>query len=269
MTTNATRTAVQEGVRIDRSVAERAVHLASRAPSIHSMKPWRWRLMEDGLVLLAERSRLAVDDPDGRGLVISCGAALVLTELALRAEGFAPHVDRMPEGPTSDVLAVFTAPARVPVDPDDQRLIRAALNRRSDRRPSAIDTVNEYEGERLRNAGTVNGIDLDFPLDEAYIAEMRRSLRDRNVDAAVQDVDGKPLIAVLLTESDTPAAQLATGEAMMRVMLEAERLGIATRPLRHEPGLAAVRTWIQGRRGWVGHPQMLLRIGHPVPDCGD
>jgi nitroreductase len=74
---------------LDRRATEAALAVAVRAPSIHNTQPWRWQLADGVLTLRADRSRqLAVADPDGHSLLISCGAALHLTELALRAAGW-------------------------------------------------------------------------------------------------------------------------------------------------------------------------------------
>src|SRR4051794_22333866 len=71
-----------------RPTVEAALALAVRAPSIHNTQPWRWRLSGGALELIADRSRqLTVADPDGHSLLVSCGAALHLTEIALRAAG--------------------------------------------------------------------------------------------------------------------------------------------------------------------------------------
>ncbi len=54
-----------------------ALDLAVRAPSVHNSQPWRWRFDGGTLELFADRSRqLPATDPQGRGLVLSCGAAL-------------------------------------------------------------------------------------------------------------------------------------------------------------------------------------------------
>ncbi|MEO1398336.1 MAG: nitroreductase family protein, partial [Pseudomonadota bacterium] len=53
------------------------------APSGHNTQPWRFRLLEDHLVVLADRTRaLPVVDPYDRELTISCGAAIGHFEVA-------------------------------------------------------------------------------------------------------------------------------------------------------------------------------------------
>lgn len=69
---------------------------ANLAPSVHNTQPTRWRLADDGaLWLVADRTRrLTVGDPTGRDLLVSVGAALEATELALAARGLAiGHLD--------------------------------------------------------------------------------------------------------------------------------------------------------------------------------
>ena len=90
---------------LDRSDVEQALAVAVRAPSIHNTQPWAWQLGPDALVLRADRTRqLAVADPDGHSLLVSCGAALHLTELALRARGWQLETTLLP-GPRRSGLA--------------------------------------------------------------------------------------------------------------------------------------------------------------------
>jgi nitroreductase len=312
---------VESGVSVlDRDTVEAVLAVAVRAPSIHNTQPWRWQLRPDGLVLLADRSRqLSVADPDGHSLMLSCGAALLLTELALRAAGFAVDVRRFPDPGDRDVLARFAVIGRGDPDSDAEAQVDAALRRRSDRRPFRPGDPDAGDIEALRHAGRSAVANVDFPMredqrinlavavswadrverhDEEYMAEMQKWVRDPEVHAdgvipeAVphvtvghprrtdvpqrdfevgmpgtqlikQDVDEKPLIAVVLTSSDTQDEQLAAGEAMMRVMLRAELDGLATCPLSQAVDLVAFRTRLQGLMGWVGYPQMMMRVGYP------
>ena len=57
----------------------------------------------------AERSRrLTVTDPQGRQLMISCGAALHHARTALAAAGWDAHVTRLPDTRRPDLLATLT-----------------------------------------------------------------------------------------------------------------------------------------------------------------
>lgn len=82
------------------------VELACLAPSVHNTQPWIWQDQGDGLHLIADRSRLlAVEDPDGRELVISCGAALHHLQTAAASLGWSAAVKRLPASSDLDLLA--------------------------------------------------------------------------------------------------------------------------------------------------------------------
>jgi nitroreductase len=56
---------------------------------------------------------------------------------------------------------------------------------------------------------------------------------------------------------------------MMTLMLQAELLGLASCPLSQAVDFAAFRARLQNSMGWVGYPQMLLRLGRPVSAVTD
>ena len=80
------------------------------------------------------------------------------------------------------------------------------------------------------------------------------------------DVDENPLLAVVLTNTSGPDAQIRAGEAMMRLMIEAELRGLATCPLSQAVDLLAFRARLRAVMGWPDYPQMMLRLG--VPPAG-
>jgi hypothetical protein len=63
-----------------------AVAMAIRAPSVHNSQPWSWRIGNSTLHLYAEQDRQLIEtDPDGRDLMLSCGAALHHLRVSLAA----------------------------------------------------------------------------------------------------------------------------------------------------------------------------------------
>lgn len=111
-----------------------ALLLASRAPSVHNSQPWRWRVREPVLELFADRDmQLPTIDPDGRGLTLSCGAALNHCVVALAALGWQAKVHRLPDPSDRDHLASIEMCPRE-AEQVDVALAAAIPRRRTDRR---------------------------------------------------------------------------------------------------------------------------------------
>jgi hypothetical protein len=78
--------------------------------------------------------------------------------------------------------------------------------------------------------------------------------------------EGSPLLAVFLSGSDDPAAWLASGQALQRVLLRARAMGVFSSFLNQPievPELRPVLAEAIGRRG--EHPQLLVRFGYAPP----
>ena len=68
------------------------------APSVHNTQPWRFAVRPGEISLYADPDRwLAVADPAGREMLISCGAALFNARLALRYLGWVPETSVLPD----------------------------------------------------------------------------------------------------------------------------------------------------------------------------
>ena len=79
-------------------VARYVVAAAVWAPSVHNTQPWRFTAAGQQISLHADAGRqLVVADPDGREMMISCGAALFTARLALRSLGYIPQTSVLPD----------------------------------------------------------------------------------------------------------------------------------------------------------------------------
>ncbi len=115
-------------------VLRRVVELAQRAPSVHNTQPWHWRGDGTALELCADRSRqLVVSDPDGRNLVISCGAVLHHALVVARALGLGTDVVLLPDPEQPDLLARVELSAGEPL-PSASDVLEAVAQRCTDRR---------------------------------------------------------------------------------------------------------------------------------------
>jgi hypothetical protein len=114
------------------------VTLACRAPSVHNSQPWLWRVTDDGLDLVADWSRhLTHTDPDGRDLVVSCGAVLHHLRVASRALGWRADVTYEPMSTTRHAVLASVSFVRAPVPAEAVRQLRALTERQTDRRAFA------------------------------------------------------------------------------------------------------------------------------------
>jgi hypothetical protein len=112
------------------------VATAARAPSVHNTQPWRFRLSGTSLELHADPSRrLDRVDPQGREMLISCGAALFGLRLAVRQSGYRPVVELLPSRARPDLLARIRPGAAIPIRVGERRLLDATRRRHTHRGP--------------------------------------------------------------------------------------------------------------------------------------
>ncbi|MBO4209219.1 nitroreductase, partial [Micromonospora echinofusca] len=149
-----------------------AATTAGYAPSLHNTQPWLWRVLPDRLELRAVRERqLPATDPDGRLLVLSCGAALHHARVALAAEGWRVAVERLPEPGDGDLLARLTASRADGADPGAMRLVQCMQVRHTDRRPVGEERVGAGALDEIGGAAAAEGARLQV-LDADQVLEL-------------------------------------------------------------------------------------------------
>ncbi|TWH69141.1 hypothetical protein JD77_04148 [Micromonospora olivasterospora] len=140
-----------------------AAATAGRAPSVHNTQPWRWRVLPDALELRMVRyPKLAVTDPEGRLLTLSCGAALHHARTALAAGGWTPVVERLPDPAEPELLARLTSMRHSGGDPDAMRLVQCVQARHTDRRPVSDEPVPPAAIDEITGAAAAEGARLQI-----------------------------------------------------------------------------------------------------------
>jgi hypothetical protein len=296
-----------------------AVQVAVHAPSLHNSQPWLWRTLSDGLELHADRGRQIVDtDPDGHGLVVSCGAALELARIALTAAGYDTEVAILPDPAAPDLLARLRVIGRLETQAAQTERVQAALRRRTDRFPFDPRPVPEALIDRLVAAVDSDEVWLHHVHDPAELVDLTvlasraddAEQRDpayraelaywthqaeetsgvpagaiphvpadlaRETAVVVRDFEvgtrgertttpgpvERPAVLALLTTDDSERSWLLGGQALMRVLLEAELAGLSAQPFTQPVDWPGRRSQLRAVMDWVTYPQFLLRVGYP------
>ncbi len=165
------------------------------APSVHNTQPWRFSAQEHELRLHADEARqLTVADPDGREMLISCGAALFTARLALRSLGYIPEAAVLPDPAEPTLVARLTWRNQAPATDYEHRLLRQVRQRRTHRGgfdsvplpPDVLTALRHAAGrdgttlrlmaedERRVLAASVQSAEQALRLDSARVKELAR-----------------------------------------------------------------------------------------------
>ena len=143
------------------------VDLARHAPSVHNSQPWQFAVAPGVLTLRRDETRrLPVLDPDSRQVTISCGAALHLARLGLRAQGLDPAPEVVRADSHGIEVRIAASPGAAPTE-WELEMVTAARERhmqrgRFDARPVADEVVRD-----MRHAVEAEGAWVRFLTDSA------------------------------------------------------------------------------------------------------
>jgi hypothetical protein len=113
-------------------VARYVVAAVIWAPSVHNTQPWRFTVRGQQISICADAERqLRVADPDGREMLISCGAALFTARLALRSLGFLPETCLLPDPGQPLLVAQMSWQRRAARTEFEQQLFGLVRQRRT------------------------------------------------------------------------------------------------------------------------------------------
>lgn len=184
---------------------------AIAAPSVHNTQPWLFRARPPFIDVYADYSRhLEVQDPEGRALLMSCGASLLNLRLAAEHVGSDVVVTYFPDDDDATHLATVEL-----VDGHTQRgmgseLFDAIGHRHTNRQP--------YE---------------DRPIPESILSALVEAARQEGASLyVVSDPDERRRLVDLIHDADSSADPMVVKETRAWTGVEPSRVdGIPTRSL--------------------------------------
>lgn len=255
------------------ALLRRAALRATLAASMRDTQPWRLHLCHDRLDFYADPSRrLAVLDPNGRQMLISCGCALMNARVSLAGAGIGVRVTRTRSPGRADPVASLSIDEDRPdaalavLDPVLEA--RATNRRRVDDGPVPDEILHMLT--HVAAAENSSLVVVRTALERLTVVELSQHaehIENISGDYRLQTSPSFALtpdnhtLAVLCTEKDSPEQWLRAGEALERVLLEVTRKDYAAIP--HTPIIEVPVTRAQLRQdlGLSGYPHVLLRIG--------
>jgi hypothetical protein len=257
-------------------IARYVVATAVWAPSVHNTQPWLFTADGQQISLRADAGRqLRVADPDGREMMISCGAALFTVRLALRWLGHIPQTSVLPDPGQPLLVARVNWDGRAECTELEQALFGQVRRRRTHR--GGFDLVPLPPGllATLREGAARHGAMLRIVADDgrravlaAAVAEAEQA--ERLDSERVRELarwapapggprtDGVPPTSYPArpdhTDPDFPARDFAHGRGWGLPPL-------STAQWPRSAGIAALLTTAQDRPlDWVNAGQALQRI---------
>ena len=247
------------------------IEVARRAPSLHNTQPWHFTVSGDAIELQADASRQLLVDPDGREMIISCGAALYGLRLAVRSLGYLPEVELLPDpGGRRPLARVRLGPA-VPVTADERKMLAAVPHRHTHRGPFEPGPLPAGLMARLQDDAQAEGAtltDIDpGPARQELMALLAVSGREQDRDPRSQaetwrwsrdatspDRDGVP------AHSFSAEPSRETGRLPQRDFDLGRGLGLLPADGPAAPAMAVLFTPGDSEEDWLNVGQALQRL---------
>jgi hypothetical protein len=224
---------IMAGLQVTAALAESALATVA-TPILADTQPWRWVVHPGALDLYADRAHHRdTVDAEGHRMLLSCGAALHHTRVALAAEGLAPHVTLLPDT-DPDHLARVTAAEPPP--------LAGAVPKHYQHSHTGSITGNDSNVEPGRGDHAGAPARAVAAIVEAAAAEgvQAQVITRRQATTLAGSELGRTdphhpgdRYAVLCGDTDSPEAWLRAGEALAAAWLAAARNGVSVNP--HAP----------------------------------
>lgn len=157
------------------------INYAVLAPSTHNTQPWLFRVSENTIDVVADRSRaLPVIDPDDRSLVLSCGAATGNLLTALEALGFHYRLSLYPAPAEVDLISRIRITHTGTPSDNWEGVLNAIRNRK---------TVRAGYKAREIDITEINSIAQSFVVDSCKLSIASNPHRENAILVSVQQAE--------------------------------------------------------------------------------
>jgi nitroreductase len=254
---------------LDSSALEKLIAAAVAAPSMHNTQPWRFRLDTDSTTveIHADAGRaLPHEDPHGRALHISAGAALFNLRIAVSHFGWKPVTRLLPDPRHPGLLASVHITGRTsPRTLHGDDLYEAIWHRHSSRFPFGDQPVPVSVSHELAEAAQTEGATLAVtdPCETARLLRITTEAERRNHADPARGAESRRWSSRDGTEdTGIPSAALGPQDTFEQLPMRdfsarrsLERL--PARPFERTPSLASLSTGHDRRTDWLRAGQAL------------
>lgn len=246
---------------------------ATLAPSSHNTQPWLWQIEGDEIELTADRSReMSALDPDGRELIMSCGAALHHLRLATRAMGYGALVQTFPDADKPDLLVRVRLGSPRPATEKDDLLFGFVTKRHTHRGEFEPRALSSALLLKLQNEAEFEGAELHFARDSEEKREIIALIEQGDLvqqsNAAVRGDMADWIAPPGGRDDGIPSSALGVGDLLGYLAPLKERLwdrgdSIADKDrdlANNAPVLAVLSSMADGPPAWLGAGQALSAV---------
>jgi hypothetical protein len=242
---------------------------AVAAPSMHNTQPWRFRLHENTIEVFRDRAReLPAEDPDGRMLHLSLGAACFNLRVAAAHLGLRAAVRHVVDPDRPDLVAEVELSPDGPQAEDIGELYESIPLRRTNRNPYLDTRLPDDVRARLGAVAVTEGTVLEWISDPVRLHWLRMTIADADTEDGWDatrtaerrrwvggDRDGEGVPASAL--GPRPHSRIAPVRDLAATPDDARRPGA---DFERSPQLAVLSTRRDGPAEWLRAGQSLERV---------
>ncbi|HEY6796729.1 MAG TPA: hypothetical protein VI248_18825 [Kineosporiaceae bacterium] len=240
---------------------------ATLAPSTRNTQPWQWTVHADHVELELDPAvarRLHANDPLGRELVMSCGAALLTLRVAAAEALFDARVDVLPDPHRPTLLAVVTLSSTVVdavfADLDAVVPLRHTVWSGFDDRPLPAGLADRLAAEAHVEGATLHEVPAG---DRQPLTDLLRHADREQYD----DLERRTEIAEWISAPWADVGRVVPAVAVVPARAAVRHLDLGPRTadrdallLDHAPYVAVLTTSADGPAHWLAAGQALQRV---------